>query len=82
MCVDAKYLPAARHGCTLAPTLFNIYISAVVANWRSGHEGAGVNALYKHGRKLVGDRTAKSRLNEVKMKETQFADDAALYATS
>ena len=23
-----------RQGCTLAPTLFNIYISAVAANWK------------------------------------------------
>ena len=36
----------------------------------------------KHGRKLVGDRTAKARLSEVKVTETQFADDAALYTTS
>ena len=37
---------------------------------------------YKFGRKLVGDRTAKSRLQEVKVTETQFADDAALYSTA
>lgn len=71
-----------RQGCTLAPTLFNIYISAVVANWRSKHEEAGVDVLYRHGRKLVGDRMAKSRLNELRVTETQFADDAALYTTS
>ena len=44
-------------GCTLAPTLFNIYISAVVANWRDRYEEVGVSVLYKHGRKLVGDRS-------------------------
>ena len=38
--------------------------------------------LYKHGRKLVGDRTAKARLSEVKVTEMQFADDAALYTPS
>ena len=42
----------------------------------------GVNVLYKHGRKLVGDGSVKSRLKEVKVTETQFADDAALDATS
>ena len=36
---------------------------------------------YKFGRKLVGDRTAMSRLKEVRVTETQFADDAALYST-
>ena len=71
-----------RQGCTLAPTLFNIYISAVVANWQIESPEAGVAVLYKHGRKLVGDRTAKARLSEVKVTETQFADDAALYTPS
>lgn len=37
---------------------------------------------FKHGRKLVGDRTAKSSLNVVKATESQFADDTATYATS
>ena len=71
-----------RQGCTLAPTLFNIYFSAMVANWHSEYAGAGVSVLYKHGRKLVDNRTAKSRLSEMRVTETQFADDAALYTTS
>ena len=71
-----------RQGCTLAPTLFNIYFSAMVADWRNRSSGAGVSVLYKHGRKLVGDRTAKSRLSEMRVIESQFADDVALYATS
>ena len=33
---------------------------------------------YKQGRKLVGDHTAKSRLREVRVTESQFADDAAI----
>ena len=37
---------------------------------------------YKHGRKLVGDRTAQSRLNEIKVTESQCADDTALYSMS
>ena len=36
----------------------------------------------KNGRKLVGDRTAKSRLQCTTVTESQFADDVALYATS
>ena len=42
-----------RQGCTLAPTLFNIYISAGVANWQIESPEAGVAVLYEHGRKLV-----------------------------
>ena len=71
-----------RQGCTLAPTLFNVYFSGMVASWRMKHASEGVSVLYKFGRKLVGDRTAKSRLQEVKVTETQFADDAALYSTA
>ena len=71
-----------RQGCTLAPTLFNNYFSAMVADWRNRSSGAGVNVLYKHGRKLVGDRTTKSRLSEIRVTESQFADDVALCATS
>ena len=61
--------------------MFNIYFSGLVANRRSEWAGEGVNVQYKFGRKLVGDRTAMSRLKEVRVTETQFADDAALYST-
>ena len=71
-----------RQGCTLAPTLFNMYFSAMVACWRNECVEAGVDVLFKHGRKLVGDRTAKSRLEVVRVTESQFADDVALYSGS
>ena len=35
---------------------------------------------FRHGRKLVGDR-AKSRLSKVRIFESQFADDTAIYTT-
>ena len=59
-----------RQGCTLAPSLFNIYFGAVVGHWRARCPEAGVMVKYRHGRKLVGDRTAKSRLNEIKFRVT------------
>ena len=34
------------------------------------------------GRKLVGDRTAKARLEEMVITESKFADDAALFAVT
>ena len=50
-----------RQGRTLTPTLFSIYLSVVVANWRDRYEEVGANVLYKHGRKLVSDRSVKSK---------------------
>ena len=70
-----------RQGCTLAPVLFNVYFAAMMNNWRAQCPDVGVGIKFKCGRKLVGDRTAKSRLNEVKVTESQFADDAAVYTT-
>ena len=54
----------------------------MVTRWHSQSGEAGVPILYKHGRKLVGDRTAKSRLLKVQVTESQFADDLALYAVT
>ena len=71
-----------RQGCTLAPTLFNLYFSAVMTSWRSQSTSRGVPVKYRIGRKLVGDRTAKSRLDAVYITESQFADDAVLYTIS
>ena len=50
-----------RQGCTLAPTLFHLYFSVIVAHWRERSSVPGVSIRYRIGRALVGDRTAKSR---------------------
>ena len=70
-----------RQGCTV-PTLFNIYCSGMVTDWQSHCPQAGVTLRFRHGRKLVGDRTAKSRLSTTRVTESQFADDAAVYAAT
>ena len=41
-----------------------------------------MDVLYQHGRKLVGNRTAKSRWNVMRVTEYQFADNVALYTRS
>ena len=71
-----------RQGCTLAPTLFNLYFNAVMTSWRCQNPQAGVKVKYKHERKLVGDRTTKSKLISTIFTELQFADDAALYSNT
>ena len=49
-----------HQGCTLAPMLFNLYFAAVMARWRGTSSTRGIPVLFRMGRRLVGDRTAKS----------------------
>ena len=76
---NTEVLNGPIQGCTLALTLFSIYFSAMVGNWRAGCPQAGVSVKFKHGRKPVGDHTAKSQLDEVHVTESQYANDAAMY---
>jgi len=71
-----------RQGCTMAPTLFNLYFNAMVSVWHERCGEISVSVLYKFGRKLMGDRTAKSRLSRAQVSESQFADDLALCAVN
>ena len=64
-----------RQGCTIAPTLFNLYFNAVVSAWRDRCKPFGVDILYKLGGKLVGERTRKPETTI--LTEFLFADDAA-----
>lgn len=48
----------------------------VVASWKDDCDEAGIDV---HGRKLVG---AKHRLSVMRVIESQFADDVALYTKS
>ena len=63
----------------MTPVLFNVYFNAMVAMLHSQSGEADVPILYQHGRKLVKDRTAKSRLLKVFVTESQFVDDLAMY---
>ena len=65
-----------RQGCTIAPSLFNLYFSPVVEEWRRKCQPFRVDVLYKCGGKLVGDRTRRPSMMTVT--ELQFADDAAV----
>ena len=69
-----------RQGCTIAPTLFNLYFNVVVEEWRRRCQPLGVEVLYKCGGKLVGERTR--RPSKVAVTELQFADDVAVLGST
>ena len=54
----------------------------MVACWTSQCPEAGITVRYRTGRKLVGDRTYKTRLEGTKITKSKFVDDAALYAVT
>ena len=69
-----------RQGCTIAPTLFNLYFNFVIELWRKRSQPFSVEVHYKCGGRLVGERT--SRPLKTIATELQFADDAALVGSS
>ena len=72
-----------RQGCTIAPTLFNLYSCVVTERWLSrigNAEGVGTMLLYKMDRQLFCRSTSGAEGFDID--ECQFADDVALLATS
>ena len=69
-----------RQGCTIAPTLFNLYFIMVIACWRERCQSLGVDILYKCGGKLIRERTR--RPNNTTVNELLFADDTAVVSTT
>jgi len=72
-----------RQGCTMAPTLFNLYACLMMERWTAqvrDLEGAGTCLLYKYDGKLFRRSTRGAR--QTQMNECQFADDTALLATN
>ena len=69
-----------RQGCTLAPTLFNLFFNLVIEQWREQCQALGVEVLYKCSGRLVGART-RSPAHTI-VSELLFADDACAITTS
>ena len=90
VCIDGEPLEeeisvdnGLRQGCTLAPTLFNLYACVVVEQWakRVKHlEGVGICLKYKLDEKLFRRSTRDAQ--QVLLTECQFADDAAILSTT
>ena len=80
---DVEVDNGLRQGCSMAPTLFNLYACVVVERWKEriqDVDGVGVLLNYKMDRKLFRRYTRNA--SQTQLTEGQFADDAALLATS
>jgi len=67
----------------MAPVLFNLYTSLAVERWLEridGVEDVGITVKYKYDEKLFRRYTRNA--SERKITECQFADDAALLAST
>ena len=72
-----------QQGCTMAPVLFNLYMCAVFECWLGhvkGVDGVGIDILFKCDGQLF--RSPRTWTSTALLTECQFADDAALIATS
>lgn len=72
-----------RQGCSMAPVLFNLYSCLVIERWNArvnSLENAGIYLKYTLDKKLFRRYTRNSE--ELKLNDCQFADDAALLATT
>ena len=69
-----------RQGCTMVPTLFNLFFNLVMEMWRNLCSEDGVTMLYNVDGHLVGSRSKK--YNTAKWGEMMFADDTAIVSTS
>ena len=63
-----------RQGCSIAPTLFNLYLNYVIEEWCQPF------GQLPCGGRLVGERTRRSLM--AKVTKLQFVDDAALVGLS
>ena len=66
-------------GCTIAPTLFNLFFNLVIEQWHQQYQALGVEVLYKCSGRLVGARTRSPAHTLVS--QLLFADDACAVTT-
>lgn len=71
-----------HQGCVLAPTLFNLYLDAVLclAIEDFNRQGKGVQVAYHLNASLIGNR--KKMTDEINITDFEYADDMTLVSSS
>ncbi len=74
-----KVEPGVKQGCIIAPTLFAIFIAAILH--LVGHSlPPGVQIIYRMDSKLFNRFKVKSKISHISIVELQYADDSAIVA--
>ena len=80
---SVSQMGSCKQGCVLAPTLFSIFLSAMLDEaFRDMGDGVYIQSRQSANLFNVAHFRAKTKTTRIPMRELLFADDSALFAHS